>query len=161
MSTRRPWIRPASRACAVIVVAAALTACGPDTEAIDALEAEVADLRVELAERRDAQASLDARLDDLEVALTDATGDDGLGDRVAEITDELGRLVDALTVLEADLAAEVAERGQLAEDVEVADRDLRTGLTDLRDDLDAVRGQIGLLDDQVEVLRERVDRTGG
>lgn len=159
MSTRQPWPRTSS----IVALAAVLvlTGCGPDTEAIESLEAEVADLRVDLAERRTAEAALEARLDDLEAALTDATGDDGLGDRVTEVDGELGRIVDALTVLEADLAAERAEREQLAEDVEVADRDLRSGLTDLRGELDAVRGEVGLLNDQVEVLRERVDRAGG
>lgn len=159
MSTHHLRIRPAT-ACAAVAVAVALAGCGPDTEAIDALEAEVGDLRVELAERRDAEATLDARLDDLEVALADATGDDGLGDRVAEVDDELARIVDALTVLEADLDAETAARQQLAEDIEVADRDLRSGLADLRGELDTVRGEVGLLNDQVEVLRERLDLLG-
>ncbi len=161
MSTRQPWTRTSASVALALAASLALVGCGPDTEAIEALEAEVADLRVDLAERRTAEADLAARLDDLEAALADATGDDGLGDRVAEVDDELGRIVDALTVLEADLAAERAEREQLAEDVEVADRDLRSGLTDLRDDLDAVRGEVGLLGDQVDVLRERVDRAGG
>lgn len=161
MSTRQSWTRTSPSVALALAASLALVGCGPDTEAIEALEAEVADLRVDLAERRTAEADLAARLDDLEAALADATGDDGLGDRVAEVDDELGRIVDALTVLEADLAAERAEREQLAEDVEVADRDLRSGLTDLRDDLDAVRGEVGLLGDQVDVLRERVDRAGG
>lgn len=164
MSTRQPWTRTSPSVALALAAALALVGCGPDTEAteaIEALEAEVADLRVDLAERRTTQADLAARLDDLEAALADATGDDGLGDRVAEVDSELGRIVDALTVLEADLAAERAEREQLAEDIEVADRDLRSGLTDLRGDLDAVRGEVGLLGDQVDVLRERVDRAGG
>ena len=161
MPTRHPMIPRASTTAIAFAVVVALAGCGPDTEAIEALDANLADLRVELAERRSAEADLEERMADLEAALADATGDDGLGDRVTEVDDELGRIVDALTVLEADLDAEAAAREQLGEDIEVATRDLRSGLTDLRGDLDALRGEVGLLNDQVEVLRERVDRAGG
>ncbi|TVR35995.1 MAG: hypothetical protein EA388_05270 [Nitriliruptor sp.] len=163
MSTRHPWIRPARLTGAAFAVAAVLAGCGPGTdpteaiEAIEALEADVAELRVELAEQRETEATLQGRLDDLEAAVDDATGDDGLGDRVAEVDDELERIVDALTELDADLAAEAAARQRLAEDIEAADGDLRGGLADVRGQLDAVRGEVGLLNDQVEVLRERVD----
>lgn len=164
MSTRHPWLSHARTAGAAFAVAALLAGCGPDTEAIEALEADVADLRAELAEQREAEATIQGRLDDLEAAVIDAIGDDGLGDRVAELDEELGRIVDTLTELEVDLAAEAAERQQLAEEIEAADSDLRGGLTDLRGgvtelrgELDAVRGDVGLLNDQVEVLRERVD----
>ncbi len=161
MSTRHPWLRHARTASSAFAVAALLAGCGPDTEALEALEADVAALRVELAEQREAEATIQGRLDDLEAAVIDATGDDGLGDRVAEVDDELGRIVDALAELEADLAAEAAARQQLAEDVEAADSDLRGGLADVRGQLDAVRGEVGLLNDQVEVLRERIDRAAG
>lgn len=154
---------PGPRSLAIVGAAAALLAvpaCSPDAEdeGLAELQAEVDDLRVELQDQRDGRAALERRVEDLEAAVADATADDGLADRLDAVDEELERVVDGLTVLEEDLAAESSARAQLAEDIEVTDRDLRNGLAELREDLDAVRGSVGLLDDQVEVLRERVDR---
>ncbi len=145
-------------ACAALAVVAALAACTPDTSD---LEAEVDELRTELQSRRADRTALEQRLDDIEAAVAGATADDGTADRLAEVNDELARIVDAVTVLEEDLAAEASARAQLSEEVEVADTDLRNGLADVRGQVDSVRGTVGLLKDQVEVLRERVDRATG
>lgn len=155
-----PRLRSLALAGAAALVLA-VPACTPDTEVADALQEEVDQLRSELRERREAHDALEQQLEDLELAVTDATADDGLDDRLDTVEEELARIADGLTVLEADLDAESSARAQLAEDIEVTDRDLRNGLAELRDGLDGVRGSVGLLDDQVEVLRERVDRAGG
>lgn len=145
------------------VLALSVPACTSDAqdEGLDDLQRQVDELRLDLQDHREGRSALEQRIEDLEAAVAAATDDDGLAERLDALDEELGRIVDGLTVLEEDLAAGSSARAQLAEDVEAADRDLRNGLAQLREDLDAVRGSVGLLDDQVEVLRERVDRATG
>lgn len=133
----------------------------------DDLSDEVDALRAELRERDAVEDELRDRLDALEAAQTAtldelATDDDTdpVADRLAAIEEDLGELLDALTVLESDVEAGASSRAQLQQRIDAVDADLRGALAEVRDGVDELRGQLALLEDQLIALRIRVDELG-
>lgn len=159
------------RAIAAFAMVASVAGCSGDADVAE-LEAEVAELRADVQDRRfvedelierleAAETDLDNRFSDLEAALDGpADEDDGPRARIDELDEELARLGQALTVLE-EQVEDSASRAEFEERLETTDQELRSLLADVRDDLDSVRGTVELLSDQLEVLRDRVDRAGG
>lgn len=128
----------------------------------DDLADDVVALRAELREREDAEAELRERIEELEAAQLPASepdddGPDPHAERLDDVEEELARLVDALTVLEADLDAGASSRAELQQRIDAVDADLRGALGELRGGIDELRGQLALLRDRVEVLTTRID----
>lgn len=143
------------------VVAAALAAgalaCG-DTSARDA---EVDALAAQLADQGQSQAQLAARLDDFEGAIArldaDRTGED-TASHVASLDEDVSRVIDALTVLEATIDAEAGDRRALSDDLEAAAADLRRSVAALQGSVDEVQGEVEELRTLYTTLRDRLDR---
>jgi chromosome segregation ATPase len=159
-------VRPAALLTAAIVTAVGLTGCAPDAEVV---AADLDTLRAELAAREAAERDLLDRVDAVEGELArtrdqldvEAAQDrDRLDAALArlELTDEeLARLVDAVTVLDEELAIVTGAADGRATEVDGAIAELRGAIAGVRDELDGTRGLLDETRGSVQVLGDRVD----
>lgn len=141
----------------VAALAAAAVACG-DASARDA---EVDALAAQLADQDQAQTQLEERLDALEGTIgrlgTDRTAEN-TARHVASLDEDVSRIVDAVTVLEATIDAEAGDRRGLSDDLEAAAADLRRSVAALQGSVDEVQGEVEELRTLYTTLRDRLDR---
>jgi len=144
-----------------VVVAAAVAAGAAACGDVDAREAEIADLRAQLAQHVGAQAALEDRFDELDGAIERLASDrraDQTAVHVATMDEDLSRVIDALTVIEATLDAEVDDRDAFEEEASTAAADLRRSVTTLQGSVDEVKGELEELQTLYATLRDRLDR---
>lgn len=134
-----------------LVLAAAVSACtGGDDEA---QQAELTALRDEVAELVERDAQREEQLQEAVAATKRLAQADPLA-RLRATDEELMRLTDALTVLEADLAAAVSDGTE-------ADQELSGATSELREQHQQVLDAVAQLGDQLDAARGRIDTVGG
>lgn len=156
----RPLPRSRRVAAAVLVAGLSLGCAGDDQ--LDALRAEVEQLR----EERDTTEDLRAQVEALEAELADlrslTVGGEDVDDDGA---DPLGELADELAAITARVDELAATRPTREDVAELADDAAGGAASDVRRSLDEVRaiaeralGEIEILEDVIDVLQRRLDR---
>lgn len=133
-----------------------LAGCVGTDEVSDAEREQLVALRAEVDALKERDSDREDRLAELEAATERLERDDPFG-RITDAEEELVRLVDALTVLEEELAtvaAADAERVEQATETDAELAQLREATTELRE-------AIAVVEDQAASTRGRVDRVGG
>ena len=163
LTSERPRTSPSPRtsfaitrvliSCLVAVVLAGCAGNDELTEEVEGLQQAVVD------QQRD-QALLGARLDEIEAIFSDDQGDE-LGElegRLTTIEDRLDEMDAGLAQLVDETEAAASSRAQIAAELDTTDQDLRSAIAGLRDTLEQVQGEVAIVGDQVQVIREIMDR---
>lgn len=126
----------------------------------DELTDEVERLRQTIVDQQREQALLGERLNEIETIFSDDQGDE-LGElegRLATLDDRLDEVDTGLAQLADETEAAASSRAQIAAELDTIDQDLRSAIAGLRETLEQVQGEVAIVSDQVQILREIMDR---